>query len=125
MLSTIVQCWGQSVIVFATKSEGSVKSGRCEWMAIAHDSYDNAIFWVLANPIRLSDQQRSDLNEIAQSRSLPAGFVFRAKLILMLAQSSSNGCNLQPRPSRTGNNAFSMLVWKGSIRTIREKRRCY
>jgi len=32
------------------------------------------------------EQQRADLNEIAQSRSLPAGFVFRAKLILMLAE---------------------------------------
>jgi transposase len=39
----------------------------------------------IAEPLRLSEQQRADLNEIAQSRSLPAGFVFRAKLILMLA----------------------------------------
>ena len=39
----------------------------------------------IAEPIQLSEQQRTDLNEIAQSRSLPAGFVFRAKLILMLA----------------------------------------
>jgi transposase len=40
----------------------------------------------IAEPIQLSEQQRTDLNEIAQSRSLPAGFVFRAKLILMLAE---------------------------------------
>ena len=39
----------------------------------------------IAEPLPLSEQQRVDLNEIAQSRSLPAGFVFRAKLILMLA----------------------------------------
>jgi transposase len=39
-----------------------------------------------AKPLKLSEQQRADLNEIAQSRSLPAGFVFRAKLILMLAE---------------------------------------
>ena len=39
-----------------------------------------------AEPLQLSEQQRADLNEIAQSRSLPAGFVFRAKLILMLAE---------------------------------------
>jgi transposase len=39
-----------------------------------------------AEPIQLSEQQRTDLNEIAQSRSWPAGFVFRAKLILMLAE---------------------------------------
>ena len=46
------------------------------------------LFYVpfIAEPIQLSEQQRTDLNEIAQSRSLPAGFVFRAKLILMLAE---------------------------------------
>jgi len=43
----------------------------------------------LAEPIQLSEQQRTDLNEIAQLRSLPAGFVFRAKLILMLAEGAS------------------------------------
>ena len=43
---------------------------------------------VLAEPLPLSKQQRADLNEIAQSRSLPAGFVFGAKLILMLAEGS-------------------------------------
>jgi transposase len=39
-----------------------------------------------AEPIQLSERQREDLTEIAQSRSLPAGFVFRAKVILMLAE---------------------------------------
>src|SRR5258708_31233386 len=34
----------------------------------------------------LTQQQQSDLSSIAQSRSLPAGYVFRAKLILMLAE---------------------------------------
>ncbi len=42
-----------------------------------------------AEPIHLSDEQRRDLNEIALSRSLPAGFVFRAKLIMMLADGLS------------------------------------
>src|SRR6202023_3006291 len=36
--------------------------------------------------IVLTQQQHSDLSSIAQSRALPAGYVFRAKLILMLAQ---------------------------------------
>ena len=36
--------------------------------------------------ILLTQQQHSDLSSIAQSRSLPAGYVFRAKLILMLAE---------------------------------------
>src|ERR1700694_4289721 len=39
--------------------------------------------------IFLSKQQHSDLNNIAQSRALPAGYVFRAKLILMLAEGAS------------------------------------
>ena len=33
--------------------------------------------------------KRRELNEIAQTRSLPAGFVFRAKLILMLTDGVS------------------------------------
>ena len=36
--------------------------------------------------ILLSKLLQSDLSSIAQSRSLPAGYVFRAKLILMLAE---------------------------------------
>ena len=39
--------------------------------------------------ILLTKQQHSDLNSIAQSRTLPAGYVFRAKLILMLAEGAS------------------------------------
>ena len=40
----------------------------------------------IAEPLPLSSLQRAELQDIAQSRSLPAGFVFRAKLILMLAE---------------------------------------
>jgi hypothetical protein len=36
--------------------------------------------------LSLTSNQRLELSSIAQSRSLPAGYVFRAKLILMLAQ---------------------------------------
>src|ERR1039458_9770363 len=39
--------------------------------------------------ILLTQQQHSDLSSIAQSRALPAGYVFRAKLILMLAEGAS------------------------------------
>jgi len=39
--------------------------------------------------VLLTPQQRSDLSSIAQSRSLPAGYVFRAKLILMLNEGAS------------------------------------
>ena len=39
--------------------------------------------------IFLTQQQQSELSSIAQSRTLPAGYVFRAKLILMLAEGVS------------------------------------
>jgi transposase len=37
----------------------------------------------------LTDSQQLELSRIAQSRSLPAGYVFRARLILMLAEGAS------------------------------------
>ena len=39
--------------------------------------------------IVLTDSQQRELSRIAQSRSLPAGYVFRARLILMLAEDAS------------------------------------
>jgi hypothetical protein len=39
-----------------------------------------------ANDVVLSEEQRIELSSIAQSRSLPAGYVFRVRLILMLAE---------------------------------------
>src|SRR6266702_4605242 len=38
------------------------------------------------NDVALNEKQRIELSSIAQSRSLPAGYVFRARLILMLAE---------------------------------------
>ena len=42
--------------------------------------------------VLLSEEQSKELSSIAQSRSLPAGYVFRARLILMLAE----GATFQP-----------------------------
>src|ERR1700757_4686593 len=39
-----------------------------------------------ANDVELNEEQRIELSSIAQSRSLPAGYVVRARLILMLAE---------------------------------------
>jgi hypothetical protein len=39
--------------------------------------------------VLLSDEQSKELSSIAQSRSLPAGYVFRARLILMLAEGAT------------------------------------
>ncbi len=40
-------------------------------------------------PIHLTDPQRDDLEEIARSNALPAGFVQRAKIVLLLAEGVS------------------------------------
>jgi transposase len=42
-----------------------------------------------SNDVVLSEEQRVELSSIAQSRSLPAGYVFRARLVLMLAEGAS------------------------------------
>ena len=43
----------------------------------------------IATTIQLDEQQERELSSIAQSRSLPAGYVFRAKLILMLNEGAT------------------------------------
>jgi transposase len=56
----------------------------------------------------ITEQQSAELTDIAQSRSLPAGYVFRAKLILMLAQGASfNAIKL-----RLGTTAPTIIRWK-------------
>lgn len=44
---------------------------------------------MISDPIVLTDSQQDELKRIGQSRSLPAGYVFRARLILMLAEGAS------------------------------------
>jgi transposase len=44
---------------------------------------------VISDSIVLSQEQKIELTRIAQSRSLPAGYVFRARLMLMLADGIS------------------------------------
>src|ERR1700691_5812828 len=64
------------------------------------------------NEVLLTKQQQSDLNTIAQSRALPAGYVFRAKLILMLAEGSS--FNAIKRQLQT--TAPTIIRWKQRFR---------
>ena len=56
----------------------------------------------------LDEQQQLELSRIAQSRSLPAGYVFRAKLILMLAEGASFGTIKQ----RLVTTAPTIVRWK-------------
>jgi len=44
---------------------------------------------VISDLIVLTDSEQDELHRIGQSRSLPAGYVFRARLILMLAEGAS------------------------------------
>jgi Homeodomain-like domain len=62
--------------------------------------------------ILLAQQQHSDLSSVAQSRSLPAGYVFRAKLILMLAEGAS--FNAIKRQLQT--TAPAIIRWKQRFR---------
>ena len=56
----------------------------------------------------LSDDQRLELRAIAQSRSLPAGYVLRAKLILLLAE----GASFSTIKQRLQTTAPTIIRWK-------------
>jgi transposase len=62
--------------------------------------------------ILLSKQQHSDLSSIAQSRALPAGYVFRAKLILML----SKGASFHAIKRQLQTTAPTIVRWKQRFR---------
>src|SRR6202163_3663978 len=66
----------------------------------------------IGSEILLTKQQHSDLSSIAQSRALPAGYVFRAKLILLLAEGSS--FNAIKRQLQT--TAPTIIRWKQRFR---------
>src|ERR1700677_5190276 len=56
----------------------------------------------------LNGEQQLELSRIAQSRSLPAGYVFRARLILMLAE----GASFSTIKERLGTTAPTISRWK-------------
>src|SRR5258707_8181221 len=56
----------------------------------------------------LGEDQQLELSRIAQSRSLPAGYVFRARLILMLAE----GASFSTIKQRLGTTAPTVSRWK-------------
>src|SRR5690348_18306069 len=62
--------------------------------------------------VSLTSNQRSELNSIAQSRALPAGYVFRAKLILMLAE----GASFNTIKQRLQTTAPTIIRWKQRFR---------
>jgi transposase len=63
---------------------------------------------VTSDSIVLSDSQQLELSRITQSRSLPAGYVFRARLILMLAE----GASFNTIKQRLGTTAPTIIRWK-------------
>jgi uncharacterized protein YerC len=56
----------------------------------------------------LGEDQQVELSRIAHSRSLPAGYVFRARLILMLAE----GASFRTIKQRLGTTAPTISRWK-------------
>jgi transposase len=56
----------------------------------------------------LSEDRQLELSRIAQSRSLPAGYVFRARLILMLAE----GASFSTIKQKLGTTARTISRWK-------------
>lgn len=58
--------------------------------------------------VSLSEQQKSELVGIAQSRSLPAGYVFRAKLILLL----NEGVPFSAIRQRLATTTPTIVRWK-------------
>jgi transposase len=61
-----------------------------------------------SSDIMLSGDQQLELSLIAQSRSLPAGYVFRARLILLLAE----GASFSAIKQRLGTTAPTISRWK-------------
>lgn len=58
--------------------------------------------------VLLSEEQSKELSSIAQSRSLPAGYVFRARLILMLAE----GATFSMIQKQLRTTAPTIIRWK-------------
>ena len=58
--------------------------------------------------IQLSDSARQELEEIARSQSLPAGFVLRAKVVLLLAE----GVPYEAIQSKLDTTAPTISRWK-------------
>jgi hypothetical protein len=61
-----------------------------------------------SSDIMLSGDQQLELSRIAQSRSLPAGYVFRSRLILLLAE----GASFSAIKQRLGTTAPTISRWK-------------
>ena len=62
----------------------------------------------ISTELILNASQRDELVAISQSRSLPAGHVFRAKLILMLAE----GASFRTIKYKLGTTAPTIVRWK-------------
>jgi len=58
--------------------------------------------------VQLNEQQHKELTQIAQSRALSAGYVFRAKLILML----NGGATFAPIRERLETTNPTIIRWK-------------
>jgi hypothetical protein len=65
---------------------------------------------VTSDSIVLNDRQQEELSRIAQSRSLPAGYVFRARSILLLAEGVSFSTIQRSEDDRPDHHPFAFLL---------------
>jgi hypothetical protein len=78
--------------------------------------------------LKLTEAERKELTRLAQSRALPAGDVFRARLILALASGKSY-CQIETelqtrgRPLRDGNSVLKWRVLKACSRATKGQSR--
>src|SRR5437763_209428 len=71
-----------------------------------------------AAAIVVSEEERQELQQIVSSRSLPAGNVMRARMMLLLSEGvpyrRSRRCWIpRLRLSRVGRSDFARMVWQG------------
>lgn len=69
---------------------------------------NTAIFSLIDAVLLKNASQQDELVAISQSRSLPAGYVFRAKLILMLTE----GASFRTIKHKLGTTAPTIVRWK-------------
>ena len=62
----------------------------------------------IATTIHLNEQQKRELNSIVQSRALPAGYMFGAKVILLL----NEGATFTVMRERLGTTTATIIRWK-------------
>src|SRR3984957_2925128 len=79
--------WGRAAWAFSVRSQLPFELVACRGVNVTNVVAISQGMSI--DSVVLNEEQQLELSRIAQSRSLPAGYVFRARLILMLGEGSS------------------------------------